>query len=272
MNTHTLTYIALLVITNQLPQEALCIWLFNSQTCESMFRAARSMSGSFSSVVNFSVADFIRRAEKLSVLETIKTGAESNSEFPFRFPRHHKQPKFESNSTSTLHTSRSLLSSSELERIVKRSFNDALEIVAPLGINILDNNGNLATLNEVSMIVKIHLEKTSMINSSNQQPVSDSSSESDDELSSFELQDTESSSNSDDNQDSNPECLSNVSNYTFRGMRVYDGIKPSHTKSYFKVKINGQTKFLHKQTACWLLMHEKLTLSSDRLRRVMMNK
>ena len=155
---------------------------------------------------------------------------------------------------------------------MKRAFNDALEIVAPLGLNILDKNGNPMTSDEVSMIVKIHLEKTSMINSSNQQHVSDSSSESDDELSGPELQDTESSLNSDDNQDSNPECLSNISNYTFRGMCVYDNIKPSHTQSYFKVKINGQTKFSHKQTACWLLTHEKLTLSSDRLRRVMMNK
>ena len=110
MNTNTLTFVALLVITSQLSQEALCIWLFNSQACESMFRAARSMSGPFSSVVNFSVADFIRRAEKLSVLETFKTGAESNSEFPFRFPRHHKQPKLGSNSTSILHMSVSLLS------------------------------------------------------------------------------------------------------------------------------------------------------------------
>ena len=58
MNTHTLTYIALLVINNQLPQETLCIWMFNSQICKSMFRAARSMMRSFSSVINFSVVDF----------------------------------------------------------------------------------------------------------------------------------------------------------------------------------------------------------------------
>ncbi|CAF4419958.1 unnamed protein product [Rotaria socialis] len=64
MNTHTMTYITLLVINNQLPTEALRIWLFSSQTYECMFRTARSMSGPFSPIVNCSVAQFLRRAEK----------------------------------------------------------------------------------------------------------------------------------------------------------------------------------------------------------------
>ena len=104
----------------------------------------------------------------MSVLEIIKTVAEPNSEPPFRFPRHHEQPKLRSNSTSILDMSGSLLSSTEIERIVQHAFNDVLEIVAPRGLYILDKNANLMTLDEVSMIVKIHLAKKSMINSSNQ--------------------------------------------------------------------------------------------------------
>ena len=39
--------------------------------------------------------------------------------------------------------------------------------------------------------------------------------------------------------------------------------------SYFKVKINGTTRFLHKQSAVWLLTDKKDRASTDRLSRVM---
>ena len=55
-----------------MPEEALRVSLFDSQMCENTIRAARSMSGPFSSVVNFSVREFLQRAEKLAVLQRIK--------------------------------------------------------------------------------------------------------------------------------------------------------------------------------------------------------
>ena len=79
INAHQLTYIILLVLEEKLPMEALQIFLFNSQTCESTFRSARSMSGTFSSIVNFSVMQFINRAQKLSILNAIKSESEFNS-------------------------------------------------------------------------------------------------------------------------------------------------------------------------------------------------
>ncbi|CAF2111975.1 unnamed protein product [Rotaria magnacalcarata] len=147
-----MTYIAPLVTNNQPPPETLRIWLYSSQTCESMFRIARSMSGPFSSVVNFSVTEFLRRAEKLSVLQTIKSEAESNPDFPFHFPRHHKQAKLQ-NFTSTARISNSLYTK-EIERIVQHAFADACELVASLSINILNKVGNSITIDEVSVIVK----------------------------------------------------------------------------------------------------------------------
>ncbi|CAF4478092.1 unnamed protein product, partial [Rotaria magnacalcarata] len=138
MNTHTMAYITLLITNNQLLPETLRIWLFSSQACESMFRTARSMSGTFSSVVNFSVTEFLRRAEKLSVLQTIKSEVESNPDFPFHFPSHHKQ---------------------EIERIVQHEFADARELVASLNITILNKVGNPIAMDEVSVIVENHLVK-----------------------------------------------------------------------------------------------------------------
>lgn len=268
MNTHTMTYLTLLVINNQLPPEALRIWLFSSQTCESMFRTARSMSGPFSSIVNFSVAEFLRRAEKLSVLQTIKSEAESDASFSFHFPRHHKQTKLQ-HFTAIPCISNSL-SSGDIEQIVRHAFADARELIASLNVSIFNKAVNSITMDEVSIFVKNHLEKTTQINDSSQAVSSDSDSESDDEQNSYDAEYDSMSSVSDNNEEiADSECLSNVSNCSFRGMRIYDSIKPSLAQSYFKVIVNGQNKYLHKQTACWLLMHAKSLLSSDRLKRVM---
>jgi hypothetical protein len=54
----------------------------------------------------------------------------------------------------------------------------------------------------------------------------------------------------------------------FHGMIIFDTISPSLSNSYFRVEIDGNQKYIHKQTACWLLTDEKASLSADRLKRV----
>ena len=54
----------------------------------------------------------------------------------------------------------------------------------------------------------------------------------------------------------------------FNGIRIVDHINPTLRHSYFKIKINGNIKYLHKQSACWLLSTNNTKLSSDRLSRV----
>ena len=94
INAHQLMYIALLVTEKKLPPEAMNIYLFNSQTCEGMFRSARSMSGTFSSVVNFTVQEFLNRTQKISLLSKIKTESEFFSmNSALVFPKHYKQEK-----------------------------------------------------------------------------------------------------------------------------------------------------------------------------------
>ena len=222
------------------------------------------MSGPFSSVVNFSVAEFLRRAEKLSVLQTIKLEAESHQQFPFLFPRHHKQAKLKSNSTSARSTSTSY-TVDDVQRTVQRAFNDACELLAPLDLAILNNHRNAMTIDEVSVFIKSHLEKTAMVkHPRHQKDHSDSSIESDIDSGSGQ----EESDSGSDQEESDSEYSSNVDGCQFRGMRVYDNVKPTVAQSYFQLTINGIPKFLHKQTACWMLTHEKSPLSSDRLHRV----
>ena len=92
LNAHSLTYLAVLVAEKKLTEEALHTSLFNSQMCESTFCVARSMSDPFSSVVNFSVHEFLQRVEKLAVLQSIKCLPDSSMN-NIIFPKHHKQPR-----------------------------------------------------------------------------------------------------------------------------------------------------------------------------------
>ncbi|CAF3744718.1 unnamed protein product [Rotaria sp. Silwood1] len=48
----------------------------------------------------------------------------------------------------------------------------------------------------------------------------------------------------------------------FTGIRMFDSINPAMKNSYFQVQINNKTKFIHKQTACWLLTDKVSRLSA----------
>ena len=51
-------------------------------------------------------------------------------------------------------------------------------------------------------------------------------------------------------------------------MRIRNSIDNNLTDSYFRVLINNTEKYIHKQTACWMLTENNIRLSSDRLPRV----
>ena len=74
-------------------------------------------------------------------------------------------------------------------------------------------------------------------------------------------------SSSDDETD-NVSSFSASGKSQFHGMRVFDTIPSPLLNSYFSVQIDGKKKYIHKQTACWLLTDSNNRLSADRLRRV----
>ncbi|CAF1544624.1 unnamed protein product, partial [Adineta steineri] len=72
----------------------------------------------------------------------------------------------------------------------------------------------------------------------------------------------------DEDEQNNTQDLINTTKKDFSGLKVTDKVEPHIEHTYFKVKLNHDTKFLHKQTACWLLTEDKSKLSNDRLLRV----
>lgn len=92
MNAHSLVAICLLVHQQDLPISALRFSNYHSQSCEATFRNSRSMSGVFSTVVNFTTEQFLKRAGKLSVLADIQNQSESGQlSCSLQFPKHHKR-------------------------------------------------------------------------------------------------------------------------------------------------------------------------------------
>ncbi|CAF0810328.1 unnamed protein product [Adineta steineri] len=107
-----------------LPKQALIsTHLFNSQGFESLFKDARSLSSTFSTTVNFTVKIFIRRSQKLSILNQM--GCNQN-EKDLSFPIHHKQ-KLE-HSLVTLHQLDEI-DTLNIEQIIAHAYDQAIHIV-----------------------------------------------------------------------------------------------------------------------------------------------
>lgn len=62
--------------------------------------------------------------------------------------------------------------------------------------------------------------------------------------------------------------LSDIEQQNFHGCRIYDTVNPQQLHKYFRIRLGSSFKYIHKQTACWLLSDNRNRLSSDRLVRV----
>ncbi|CAM4878551.1 unnamed protein product [Rotaria socialis] len=284
LNAHSLTYLAVLVAEQKISEDALNVSLFNSQMCESTFRAARSMSGPFSSVVNFSVNEFLQRVEKLALLQTIRWSSDCNMN-NLVFPKHHKQSQ---NSMAAPSTSTTTITITEelLEKTVFNAYVQAKEILSGCEFSILDSSEELISFDEVNRIAykkltkskcKISKKKTSASNKVEEEEEEIENEYDDDDKNEEQHQlDKRYSENNTTNEDEESmlideldfDVLPEVSSSTVNGMRIFDSIDNCQNESFFSVEVNGEKKYLHKQTANWYFSKTKPISSSDRLKRV----
>ncbi|CAF4460354.1 unnamed protein product [Rotaria socialis] len=212
----------------------ICRLCYNSQTCENIFRLTRSMSGTFSS----------------------------------NFPKHHKRRLRKAEHVNDHLQNNNILTQNNIEKTVYRADNDAYKMLAVLGIDKVLKKAHKSTLTELSTFVKIQTEQQSHTTdySENWNGYSDDESDSEAE-NTIDQSDMSTESSS---EDENDELMTNSSykGSQFKGIRIFNGIPTSQTKSHFRLKIDKNEKYVHKQTACWLLTDDKTTLSADRLQRV----
>ena len=80
LNAHYLIHIYLLIEQKTLPESiAKAAHLFSSQSCEHVFRNARSLSGIYSTRINFTLKQFLKRINKLNVLMELKQCESANN-------------------------------------------------------------------------------------------------------------------------------------------------------------------------------------------------
>jgi hypothetical protein len=135
INAHILIYIILLVIKKKLSIDALNTFGFNSQICENTFRIARSLTGSLSSITNFSVKSFMKRCEKISVINTIKSRGNQMGDYTFQFPQHQKNHK-EKYDYSINNIKELNLTEYDIEKIIYRCNEKKMQLFHWSGIDV----------------------------------------------------------------------------------------------------------------------------------------
>ncbi|CAM4921707.1 unnamed protein product [Rotaria socialis] len=266
LNAHSLTYLVVLYAEQKITEEALNIALFNSQMCFRTFRVARSMSGPFSSVVNFSVYEFLQGVEKLAVLQSIKWSSESK-ENNIIFPKHHKQSK-KTSLTRLTSTITITVTEQALEVTVFSAYLKANQILSVCGLSILNPYDKMISFEEVNRLAYKKLSRSKCTTSNKKHIKSnenDDENEDDDEdededededneqhrsnrqRSESDIVDEHDESTSIDDFDL--DILLNVSRSTIRGMHIFDSIDNSQADSFFPGELNGRIKYMHKKTA-----------------------
>ena len=74
-----------------IPGIQFCPWLLGSQSCERMFRAARSMTPTFSTMINFAMYGLLRRIHRIGIQFKLESEAQTNGILYPRVERHKKR-------------------------------------------------------------------------------------------------------------------------------------------------------------------------------------
>ena len=117
--------------TNLTP-DMFTIWNFSSQTCEQFFRATRSLTTTFSTVVNFSMKGIISRLKHIETINTIKTELK-NASSSISFAREKNTKYIPPNINLSIYTENNIVS------IINRSCDDSKNMAKNLGMSIDDD-------------------------------------------------------------------------------------------------------------------------------------
>ena len=208
---------------------------------------------------------------KISILNGLK---HSQSENRLSFPVHHKHKNEHSfTSTNPLYEIDTL----EIERLISNPYDQAVRIIEHSRIFTTLEQHNLNYLVDISAYISNILKRNSKLIDYSFPTETDTmdefglDEENDDNDETIDAQDQPIDEEISDcvvEPETDDEDILDSTKSDFNGIRIVDHINPTLRHSYFKIKINGNVKYLHKQSACWLLSTNNKKLSSNRLNRV----
>ncbi|CAF1129265.1 unnamed protein product [Didymodactylos carnosus] len=155
-----------------------------------------------------------------------------------------------------------------IETIINNAYQQAKKIIVKLKMSALLKQNKALELNDLNLYVRNHLTNTNDHSTLADQYESESDSDNETTTDNERHGDDKTESDCDSENETELNEVLRSKTKTFPGIRLLKTINPTLGDSYFDIKINVEHKFLHKQTACWLLTDKNTRLSSDRLTRV----
>ncbi|XP_050513083.1 uncharacterized protein LOC126888730 [Diabrotica virgifera virgifera] len=225
--------------------EAFLPWLYSSQPCEKVFRETRSMSSTFSTMINYTLLDVLRRLKRIQAMHEISTDLGPN----FRFPR--QENKRLGNNSSVFKVTE-FPSTDEMINIIKKAQEDALSDAKKIGM-------------EMNRDCCIEINLPTCDNPEEQEEVQGSILITDTILKEHEP-DLEPDFSNEDREFL--EYTSTFNNYDSLHLRDYTGQKKAQ-KSCLSVTLKDKkTRIIKKSTLIWFFQEKQGRLSTDRLLRV----
>ncbi|CAF1483502.1 unnamed protein product, partial [Adineta steineri] len=203
------------------------------------------------------VESFLKGCEKISIVNSIKNRGGQIGNYQFYFPQHHKNHKDTIN-YSIGHVNELNLTENDIEIIIKNAFEAAQKYVAMV---------NMTQFLEKKSIHYQIIDYTVDNNSSDEDSDEENCSDENDAFNVLNNEEQLSPNNTDDEEEGNTMAtdVPDTAQKKFNGCRIYDKINPQQSKKYFRIRMGSSYKFIHKQTACWLLTTDKQRSSSDLL-------
>lgn len=262
-----------------LTQEMFIPSLFSSQTCEKIFRATRSMTSTFSTVVNYSIKDIMQRLDRIKAVNNILNDLKDVVIFP------REQAKTALISAETAESQFHDLLDTCIENLVLNALRDAIKNICDLGIEIDDNSYNTVSIPIIKSPTTEN-ETGDQTEDVGEDMVSDMGDLGDENivqniLSALPVT-SENETNNLDNQESSLFLdLCNISSVGIGeelvlkdfSSKLVEGDKAcvNENGAMVRVAIGNKSAVIKKSTLCWLLDERKNKVSVDRLRRFILN-
>ncbi|CAG9822811.1 unnamed protein product [Phaedon cochleariae] len=237
----------LILLTQKLKQEASSFlpWYFSSQPCEKIFRQTRSMTSTFSTIVNFSLTDILGRLSRIQTLNEISTDLGST----YCFPKE-QNIKLGKSNLLTLWTG-SMPAQEEISKILEKASekakDDANNDAKKLGIIADDNDFSILNMPVLHSGKSDDIVQDEDIN----QDINYEEIAADPER---------------DHIEKELNTLSSLGTINLKDN--VNQVKCGQESKFLRVLVNGKMMTLRKSTLCWLFSDKSGRLSSDRIMRV----
>ena len=139
LNAHSIVTVAMTIRDHLSANNQYFIpWLLGSQSCEKMFRAARSMTPTFSTMLNFGVLSLLQRLHRIHVQYCLENDSETSE---IKYPRKETHKDKDGHDTANL-CDLSTITNSKIVEAVNKAKEDAQRTIEAVGMHDLLKKNN----------------------------------------------------------------------------------------------------------------------------------